>query len=1266
MQSKSAHKEWRNDVFQLYMPSRLIVYLLPMRKFNRFIIALACLIAIPAAHAASQPESPVSAYHAQLKEILNQEGAVRNENRHSEALSLIENAIKLVSEKEGPGSTTITKLQNSRAINLYYLKRYPEAELSFRKAFAYHRNAEGFDGQNAKTIFASLISTLEKQDKKSDIQVLLTEKLSALETRFGEKFAKLYPLRQQLALNLQQQGKLTDAENLLYKNWTESRTKFGESDAKTINAIVALAGNLRTQKRSSEAYELYSIAYGFANAQFGAIDTKTNTIFDALYSSHLGEKDYAIFEKTLRTRTALLSDAFMQGKPEAIKALYRLAVNLEEQKKTQEAIKLYGQTLAASNEFNGISAPQTKSAIFRLNSLFKDQGMNAQAAEVLANQIGLFEQENRRNDPALPDLLMPLSSVLEANRNFLDAEKSLNRAIQILELNGGQSPQKLFAAKRRLANIYISQNRMADAEEYLLANVAATAANSSQNVELSKLADFYLKQGRSEAAAKIYQRIYKQNVDELGENSIFTIEARHRLAASLSDLGSYAEANSHLREVVSFYEKRPNSQSVLYRDSLNSLGYNLVAQGNFSDAESVIRRAIAAGKESPDTSDFMSLTQLQNLAATVASLKRYDEADQLYSQALALHKSIFGIDDPFRAQLLENIGVNLLNHPDRRHEAVTFAREAFLAKGAISNIRAPNIKSNFGKAEESLFALLSEAAAEASFKFPNKMTEYQEDAFIAGQGLNQNSASQAIIRTVAKNLAQSKGSNIANMVQKQEQLGARWDEVNTEVRNQITQPGSSADREAKLKNLFAERTSLTKERETVSALLEKQFPEYSALLNTGQLDLKSVQNLLKPDEAILFVSPTLNFTQVFAVTDKEVHWSRPSAGSQIINKIVQRLLWDVGADVSVSDTDSVKWSEEGEGAYPFDRTSAHQIYQILLGDVVKQLEGKKHLFVVAGGSLSNLPFGVLVTEPPTGLDGRPEDLRNTKWMADKFALIQLPSIKSFYFLRKFEKKPDQKIGRLFLGFGDPILGGTAQNRGSDSTRKRSSGSQSTSNNGNNAGDGIANVRQISKMARLPGTAIELEAMRSALGAPMSNVVTGDTATERNLRATDLSNVKILALATHGVLAGEIEGVSEPGLIFTPPTKPDNQDDGILTASEIAGLNLSADWVILSACNTAAGDGSEGAPGLSGLARAFFYAGAKNLLASYWPVRDDVAAKITVRTIEIANDNQKLSRAEAFQAAMREIRNDTSADSDNDTWAHPNAWAPFTLIGDGAK
>jgi CHAT domain-containing protein len=95
-----------------------------------------------------------------------------------------------------------------------------------------------------------------------------------------------------------------------------------------------------------------------------------------------------------------------------------------------------------------------------------------------------------------------------------------------------------------------------------------------------------------------------------------------------------------------------------------------------------------------------------------------------------------------------------------------------------------------------------------------------------------------------------------------------------------------------------------------------------------------------------------------------------------------------------------------------------------------------------------------------------------------------------------------------------------------------------------------------------------------------------TAVKALSAAGQLSRYQVVAFATHGLVAGEIKGLAEPGLVLTVPDQPTEADDGLLTASEVATLALDADWVILSACNTAAGD-KPGAEALSGLARTFF-------------------------------------------------------------------------------
>ena len=135
-----------------------------------------------------------------------------------------------------------------------------------------------------------------------------------------------------------------------------------------------------------------------------------------------------------------------------------------------------------------------------------------------------------------------------------------------------------------------------------------------------------------------------------------------------------------------------------------------------------------------------------------------------------------------------------------------------------------------------------------------------------------------------------------------------------------------------------------------------------------------------------------------------------------------------------------------------------------------------------------------------------------------------------------------------------------------------------------------------------------------------------------VKRTPLADYRIVYFATHGLVAGDVKGLAEPSLALTIPAQPSELDDGLLTASEVAQLKLNADWVVLSACNTIAGD-KPGAEALSGLARAFFYAGARALLVSHWSVASDAATRLTTSTFDILKADPTLGRAEALRRAM---------------------------------
>jgi CHAT domain-containing protein len=157
----------------------------------------------------------------------------------------------------------------------------------------------------------------------------------------------------------------------------------------------------------------------------------------------------------------------------------------------------------------------------------------------------------------------------------------------------------------------------------------------------------------------------------------------------------------------------------------------------------------------------------------------------------------------------------------------------------------------------------------------------------------------------------------------------------------------------------------------------------------------------------------------------------------------------------------------------------------------------------------------------------------------------------------------------------------------------------------------------------------------------------------------LDQYRIIDFATHGLVAGEVGGLSEPALVLSIPDRPTAEDDGLLTASRIAKLRLDADWAVLSACNTAAGD-TPGAEGLSGLARAFFYAGARSLMVSHWPVESAAAVKLTTGAFSELRKNPAIGRAEALRRSMRALIADRSSQNNAD----PSVWAPFVLVGEG--
>ena len=277
--------------------------------------------------------------------------------------------------------------------------------------------------------------------------------------------------------------------------------------------------------------------------------------------------------------------------------------------------------------------------------------------------------------------------------------------------------------------------------------------------------------------------------------------------------------------------------------------------------------------------------------------------------------------------------------------------------------------------------------------------------------------------------------------------------------------------------------------------------------------------------------------------------------------------------------------------------------------------------------------------------------REAKWLAQEYAITMLPSVSSLKALRGSGTNVSSRASKSFIGFGDPLLGSViADNKYIPSSSELLSRGA------------VADVEEVRQLPRLPETDKELRSIARSLGAPPGSVYLREEATEKKVKSLDLSQSRILAFATHGLVSGEMKGLAEPALVLTPPEVGTEKDDGLLTASEVALLKLDADWVILSACNTASSDGKPGAEGLSGLARSFFYAGARTLLVSHWPVETNSAVELTTGIFDEMETNPEIGRAEALRRSRIRLINNQA----HPEYAHPYFWAPFVVVGEGGR
>ncbi|MET0015597.1 MAG: CHAT domain-containing tetratricopeptide repeat protein [Sedimenticola sp.] len=947
------------------------------------------------------------------------------------------------------------------------------------------------------------------------------------------------------------------------------------------------------------------------------------------------------------------------------------------------------------------------------------QGSYGEAESLLLRSLEIREQRLGERHPKVGMALVRLAQSRMGLGEHTKAEADLKRAVEILEpLN---KKRLLATALEKLGKLYKARWRHAEAETLLRRSLSIRKAifgplDHRTLQVLGHLSDIYRTHARFAEAEALFQEALQHAGNLQGNQQRGAFILHSNLAKIHHGLRHFRPAEKHYREALLVAELLFGAEHYKTGEVLNALGKMYFQQGRYSDAEELLKRALFIRKKRFGEKHRFVAQSLSNLGNLYRKLEQYEEALPLLQQALELWLESIGVAHPksvgslvHLANYYRNLGdleraetlyrkglasaelIYPADHPTVariRSEFATVRRRQGHADESVSllkqviPVQQKELGDNHPRVAESMSRLAKAydrlGKRDKALSLARKATDIYRQRFLEESGGAVNGAlfEQRSVRDIfthhvrildrlesiplkdrvdeafrVAQLARSAGTGraVARMASR---FGTADDELGRQIRSRqdavdrwqvidlmLLEASTLAPEERipeREKELRTELAAIAGKIEELDLLLAEQFPEYGELTNPQPLSIQQVQLLLAHDEAMVGYLLDKKESYLWVIRHNAANMYRLSLGREEIVGKVQHLRRHL-------DPRSIELIEDIP-PYPVD--DAFELYRSILQDSENELEGVSHLMLVNDGPLQGLPFAVLVTEPPGGDIRQFADYNRISWLAKRHALTVLPSVGSLRALRRFAK--GSVAAKPFGGFGDPQLQDDSSGyRGLEGLRLVGE-------------DGGVDVELLRLLPSLPDTADELRAMAVLMEADEKDLFLRKQANESRVKSMALDNYRVIAFATHGALSGEIEGLDEPALVLTPPARGSERDDGLLTSSEIARLKLNADWILLSACNTAASDGTPGGEGLSGLAKAFFYAGSRALLVSHWAVSSSATVELTTGMFRYLSEHPGISRSEGLRRSMLNILERP----EQPYFSHPMFWAPFVVVGEG--
>ena len=1049
---------------------------------------------------------------------------------------------------------------------------------------------------------------------------------------------------------------------------------------------------LHGQGLYQEAVAIGERALALAERTLGADNGDALTIVNNLGFLYQQRGRYSEAERLIQRAVAGRERISGADHPETLTAVSNLAALYDIQGRYAEAESLYRRVLAGFERTQGPDGLETLRSVNNLAFLFGEQGLYVEAEPLYQRALAGRERRNGPDHPETLTVISNIASLYQAQGRYNEAEPLMKRALSGNERALGPDHPDTLRSLNNLGLLYDQQGRDGEAEslyQRVLAGYerALGPEHPETLVSVNNLGMLYRSQGRDSEAEPLLKRSLTGAEQALGPDHPDTLERLNNLAMLYQDQGRYSDAEPLLKHALAGMEQARGAEHPSTFLAINNLAGLYVDQSRYTEAEPLYLRALAGrervlGPEHPQTFDAVN-----NLAMLRRWQNRFGEAEPLFTRAMTGYERVLGPEHPDTLMAIDNLATVHFEQSHwsqavplwRRTTAAVIRRTQRGAQAAVQSLTGRK-KSEVDRQSWQFWGLIK-----AAYRLgPDRKTP--PDAATAREMFQM--AQWARSSEVAGSLAQmaARGASgdpaLAQLVRERLDLVADWQKHELARNAALGAETGKRDNKAELEN--NERMAVIDRRiAAINKMLAEAFPDYATLVSPAALTVEEVQAQLGANEAlVLFFDmssrfPTTDETLIWVVTKTDMRSIRYVFGTPELAREVQALrcgldytAWKGPRCKELMGTDYAQADQAAAKPLPFDHRRAYRLYKSLFGgfdDLIKD----KNLLIVPSGPLTQLPFHVLVTRPPAY-----GHLKGAAWLARSHGVSVLPAVSSLKALRGTGRP--STASKPLIGFGNPLLDGpdaryaklaklAREKQSCPRTPWQHMARFFESDGGIAALDtrgALANVSLIRRQAPLPETADELCAVARDLGADASEMRLGAKATEREVKAMstrgDLAKYRVVHFATHGAMAGELQASSEPGLILTPPEVASEEDDGYLSASEIAALKLDADWVILSACNTAAGN-AENAEALSGLARAFIYAQARALLVSHWEVNSDAAVKLVTSAMREMATDKSIGRAEGLRRAMLAL-----IDNGELVESHPAFWAPFTVVGDGAR